>query len=1539
MGSIMRRLAALGPLYGLAAVVVLAQVSVTGGGTTGGVSTGGASFWNGSVPPSNTIGSNGDFYLSTSTYCLYGPKAAGAWPPTCVSLIGQAGLPGPPLGYVAENTADKGAASGYAPLNSSAQVPLINLPIIPYTQISGVQLALGFTPLSPANNLGDLSNAAAARSNLGLVVGTNVEPHSALLDGFAGLAANGIVAVSSGSAVSGTLSGDVTTNGLASTVNSVGGSTAANLHNAELLANAATSSNTNSSIVMRDHSGNINATQVYAGGAAVENTANKGALNGYAPLDGSGLLPAANLPANGSFTGRISTSAAGAGAFMMTAGAGQTPPPNTVGLQAPPSVPTSFNCTWWGIPVFGVIHATATTPCILSPSLLVASDLDPSMPAVVTSGSYTDLLNLPTIPAASNTSPTVDGMGTVGTSGAYARADHVHPTDTSRQAALGYTPLNATAVGVANGVAPLDLNGLLPVANLTQYTPPYTGSAPRTFTSKLGDVVSLADFGAVGNDITDDTAAWNAAVKATPPGGTLIGTPGAVYAIKTQAVYSSGDSTLCSIPLPNTIHIDLWGSKVDATFLPANTGGVFCYLPQTSTGHFYQQTAYPAANINQGDTTVTLVTAGNSSNFTVGDLVYLVGEATDLNDRATNFVQYISGGVISLAFPTGKNYWPFLSSVAGVTGLSGSSGTCTLTFTTPAGGSAAVATSPYPWSTWTVTAGGAGYTVASPPTSATASASCGGGIATLTGVISSPTIADVQSVAGFDTSIANGTIWPGQTQAIVWEQGVRFKVSHLTIYTNNATHEPIQDNYMTRYLLDHNDITGNAGQLLEFSAAGCIQCKADSNTATLIPSSTGAAPIGSAMASGEGSEDAIFVGNTVTHPGGAAGGIAVNIGGYNTLTANNTIRMGPSVGGYAVATNQGSWSPKEIGNTITYSSGYAFALGASDYDSLTGNDAACVQPSSGTVTCGGINLFSAHAAGPSTSITGGSLRGLTTYGILIEGNPGAMATQVTGVNISGASTVTGPAGIYVVDPGSQQTVDPILTGNQISNYTTPVTFVNPAHNANRVVIGNPGVADWTPPTFVVGTGTANAQVATFSPPITTLAVGQTYCWLPSLSNTTTAPTLNINALGAKPLTRFGQSTMPIGYLSTTQVGCVLWDGTGMEYVSPHAPLSADVIAGFTGTCNNTTFLRADGTCVTPSGSSSALVTVQFTTPVCDLICAGGGDPTILVNGTIQQAYIPAGAPGGTGYTNGDTWTGTGGSCTTEPSGLITAASGPITALSIVTPGVCTAAPTGITTVDGGSGALVAFSSCNNTTDATAGTSVFASYFPIAASVLAAGNSFSVLADLSIWTTSTPEGLSHDGTLKYQTFSLDSLSANLTPTASLTNASFAIAHDVTFPTVGASPTATARTNYTWNGTPGWTSAFYNNIGTPSGLYTTISNGLYLQWSYLSNGVATATYTSGPAVSGAAGTTCVLTAFNGAGSGALGTVYLTSTNTIASGTPIYLTARGQGYTAVSTSATQGSGTATCTAGSAVIVGTLGGAWGNMAALQVFKVTQGH
>lgn len=69
----------------------------------------------------------------------------------------------------AEQSTNKGAASGYAPLNSSSQVPIANIP----TGTSSTTVAIGndsrITGAAQiANNLSDLASASTARTNLGL---------------------------------------------------------------------------------------------------------------------------------------------------------------------------------------------------------------------------------------------------------------------------------------------------------------------------------------------------------------------------------------------------------------------------------------------------------------------------------------------------------------------------------------------------------------------------------------------------------------------------------------------------------------------------------------------------------------------------------------------------------------------------------------------------------------------------------------------------------------------------------------------------------------------------------------------------------------------------------------------------------------------------------------------------------------------------------------------------------------------------------------------------------------------------------------------------------------------------------------------------------------------------------------------------------------------------------------------------------------------------------------------------------------------------
>jgi hypothetical protein len=63
-------------------------------GATGPTGTNGNAVLNGSGAPSGGTGVDGDFYIRNDTNCLYGPKASGAWPGSCTSLVGPAGATG-----------------------------------------------------------------------------------------------------------------------------------------------------------------------------------------------------------------------------------------------------------------------------------------------------------------------------------------------------------------------------------------------------------------------------------------------------------------------------------------------------------------------------------------------------------------------------------------------------------------------------------------------------------------------------------------------------------------------------------------------------------------------------------------------------------------------------------------------------------------------------------------------------------------------------------------------------------------------------------------------------------------------------------------------------------------------------------------------------------------------------------------------------------------------------------------------------------------------------------------------------------------------------------------------------------------------------------------------------------------------------------------------------------------------------------------------------------------------------------------------------
>ena len=111
----------------------------------------------------------------------------------------------------------------------------------------------------------------------------------------------------------------------------------------------------------------------------------------------------------------------------------------------------------------------------------------PTLATVATSGSYSDLSNKPTIPSASTTTPSAPATtAVVGTASTYARADHVHPVQTSVSGNAG------TATKLAESKT-IGLSGVTATAQSfdgsSNITIPIT-DVPASIVSGLSDVVT-----------------------------------------------------------------------------------------------------------------------------------------------------------------------------------------------------------------------------------------------------------------------------------------------------------------------------------------------------------------------------------------------------------------------------------------------------------------------------------------------------------------------------------------------------------------------------------------------------------------------------------------------------------------------------------------------------------------------------------------------------------------------------------------------------------------------------------------------------------------------------------------------------------------------------------------------------------------------------------------------------------------------------------------------------------------------------------------
>jgi hypothetical protein len=189
-----------------------------------------------------------------------------------------------------------------------------------------------------------------------------------------------------------------------------------------------------------------------------------------------------------------------------------------------------------------------------------------------------------------------------------------------------------------------------------------------TFSMIENAPVNVCDFGAVGDGVTDDTAAIQAAVDYAYANGKDV-----VYPADIPAFYKVTVNIVCP---PGVSHRGLGGY---AKIKNLNTGG-----PSTMnravflTGNLALQltellTVYDCGTVNAG-TEVTLTTPGDAAIFSVGDQVATMSDAfrlvvgLKLNEYMhLNRIKAINGAVITLEYPIDVSYAGGLARLASVT--------------------------------------------------------------------------------------------------------------------------------------------------------------------------------------------------------------------------------------------------------------------------------------------------------------------------------------------------------------------------------------------------------------------------------------------------------------------------------------------------------------------------------------------------------------------------------------------------------------------------------------------------------------------------------------------------------------------------------------------------------------------------------------------------------------------------------------------------------------------------------------------------------